>query len=205
MEAKAGHRGPAFPDPLSGPRKAAGLRRRLAALVSSHGTARNGTSSPHVPTNEVGVRLGEYLNGSGTVVLHGLHLPDGGGEISHLLVGPAGVTVVDSSNYTSGRARVGRGGLRVGRHDRSDLIHAVLEQAEEVAWLLSDTPYSRVPVQVALAWRQVEGLPILHTFKGPGIMVCSARKIAHEAARPGPLSTRRVRALAAYLQGMLAH
>ena len=192
MEAKAGHRGPAVPDPLSGLRKAGGIRGRLAALVSSNGTARNRTSSPHAPTDEVGARLGEYLSGSGTVVLHGLRLPDSGDEISHLVVGPAGVTLVDSSNYTSGRARVGRGGLLVGRRDRSDLIHAVLDKADEVAWLLSDTPYSRVPVEVALAWRMVEGLPILHSLKGPRIMICSVRKIAREAARPGPLSTRRV-------------
>jgi hypothetical protein len=200
MEAKARQHGPSVPAPFSALRKAGGLRRRLAALVSSNATERNGTPNPHQAIDEVGARLAEYMRGSGTIILHGLRLPDRGDEISHLLIGPAGITVVDSSNYTSGRATVGRAGLRVGRRDRSDLIRAVLEQAEEISRLLAGTPYSRVPIEVALAWRRVEGLPILHSLNAPRIMVCSLRTIAREASRPGPLSARRVKALAAFFE-----
>src|SRR5882672_4770881 len=66
---------------------------------------------------------------------------NGGGELTHLVVGPAGVTVVDSRNYTSGRAKVGHGGLRVGRRNRSDLIQDVLHQVDSVESVLADTPY----------------------------------------------------------------
>ncbi len=162
--------------------------------------ARNDRVSPDDPS----VRLDEYLRGSDAVALHDLRLPNGGGELSHLVVGPAGITVVDSRNYRSKRAKVGHGGLRVGRRNRSELVRDVLGKAASVQSVLADTPYSDVPVEAALAWREVEGLPILHTFNTPRVLVCGTRKIAREAARPGPISTRKVDALASYLAGELA-
>jgi nuclease-like protein len=149
-------------------------------------------------------RLDEYLRDTATVALHDLRLPNGGGKLTHLVIGPAGITVIDSRNYRSRRAKVGRGGLRVGRRNRSDLVKNVLHQVDSVQSALAGTPYADVPVEAALAWREVEGLPILHTFNAPRVVICGTRKIAREAARPGPLSSRKVDALASYLAGELA-
>ncbi len=52
--------------------------------------------------------------------------------------------------------------------------------------------------------REVEGLPTLHSFTGPRILVCGTRKIAKEAARPGHLTARKVTALTKYLDGQLS-
>jgi hypothetical protein len=199
MEAKASRN----PGVIGGRRT--GLRERLSAFVparreNGNGHASNGHVSPDDPT----ARLDEYLSDTDAVALHRLRLPNGGGELTHLVVGPAGVTVVDSRNYRSGRAKVGHGGLRVGRRNRSDLIKEVLGQVDSVESLLNDTPYEDVHVEAALAWREVEGLPILHTFNAPRVLVCGTRKIAREAARPGPLTPRKVDALASYLRGELA-
>ena len=87
----------------------------------------------------------------------------------------------------------------MGRRDRSELIHRVLNQGRSVRSMLADTPYADVPVEGALAWREVEGLPILHSINAPRVIICGVRKIAVEAARPGALSERRVNALAGFL------
>jgi hypothetical protein len=200
MEAKASRN----PGAILG--RPSGLRERLAALVPAkreNGNGRatiNGEISPDDPT----ARLDGYLRDTDAVALHHLRLPNGGGELSHLVIGPAGVTVVDSRNYTSGRAKVGHGGLHVGRRNRSDLVRGVLHQVDSVESVLADTPYDDVRVEAALAWREVEGLPILHTFNAPRVVICGTRKIAHEASRPGPLSSRKVDALASYLAGELS-
>jgi hypothetical protein len=179
-----------------------GLRRRLAG-VAFLGRTRNGDRAAGSRQDEPTTRLDHYLSGSTARVIHHRMVPGETREISHLIVGPAGVTVVDSRNYGEGRARVGRGALRVGRRDRSDLVEALLGQVKDVRGLLADTPYSEVRVEAALAYRQVEGLPTLHSFQAPRIMICGTRKIAREAGRPGPLTTDRVNALASYLDEAL--
>lgn len=184
------------------PDRRSGLRGRFVALTSR--SSRIGTvSSRDGRLDEAGARLERHLVRSEAVVLHHRVLPRGGGEIDHLIVGPRGVMVVDSSQYDAPKARVGRGGLRVGRRNRTDLIAAALERCYEVSELLAGTGYGDVRVEVALAWRNVEGLPILHAFDGPQILVCGTRKIASEVSRQPSLATPRVRALAAYLDGVL--
>jgi Nuclease-related domain len=180
-----------------------GIRHKLAALLTSGARNGAGATARRNGTDVTELKFEEHLGPSSAVVLHHRRLPGSGGEISHLIIGPAGITVVDARNYASRRARVGRGGLRVGRRNRSDLIEAVLREAESLRSVLTGTPYSNVPVEAALAWREVEGLPILHSFNAPRVMVCGVGKIAREASRPGPLSRRRVSALASYLDGQL--
>ena len=179
-----------------------GLRRRLAALLPAGSVNRAGRARKRT-LDHTALKLEEQLFATEAVVLHHRQLPGEAGAISHLIIAPSGITLVDARNYTSGRARVGHGGIRVGRRNRSELIHGVIVQAEALHEMLADTPYAEVPVEAALAWRDVEGLPILHSFGAPRVLVCGTRKIAREAARPGPLSRRRVNALAAYLGDQL--
>jgi hypothetical protein len=142
-------------------------------------------------------RLDHYLPRDKAVVLHHRRLPSSGAEISHLIVGPAGVTVVDSRKYAGRRVRL-NGAVRIGLRDRSDLIDRLVAQANGVRELLAGTPYADVPVEAALARRKVEGVPIVPN-PDTRIIVCGTRRIAGEASRPGPLSRNRVNALAAYL------
>jgi hypothetical protein len=177
---------------------------RNPGVIAGFVPAKPASGNGKVSADDPAARLDEYLRGSDAVALHHLRLPNGGGKLTHLVIGPAGITVIDSRNYSSRRAKVGHGGLRVGRRNRSDLVRNVLRQVDHVQEALADTPYSDVPVEAALAWREVEGLPILHTFNAPRVMVCGTRKIAKEASRTGSLSPRRVDALASYLEGELA-
>jgi hypothetical protein len=174
-----------------------GLRARISALTTLRGARKVGRSAAR-GGDEPTLRLDQYLSGSKARVLHHRTLPGVRAEISHLIIGPAGVTVVDSRHYPSGRARIGQGELRVGKRRRADLIDALLERVGEVRNLLADTPYSEVPVEGALAYGQVDGPPTLKD--APRILVSGTRRIAGEASRPGPLSARRVNALAAYLE-----
>jgi hypothetical protein len=176
---------------------------RNPGVIAGFVPAKRASGNGKVRADDPAARIDEYLRDSDAVALHGLRLPNGGGKLSHLVIGPSGITVIDSRNYRSKRAKVGHGGLRVGRRNRSDLVHDVLGQVDGVQEALADTPYGDVPVEAALAWREVEGLPILHTFNAPRVMVCGTRKIAKEASRPGPLSLRKVDALASFLEGEL--
>lgn len=180
------------------------LRTRLAGLLPARSANGNGAgrTAPR-PADDLDARFDESLAGTKTVVLHHREIPGDPEEVSHVIIAPSGITLVDSSNYTSGRARVGHGGIHVGRRNRSDLIDRILDQVDGLYDLLADTPYADVPIEAALAWRQVEGLPILHSFNAPRVLVCGVQKITREAARPGPLSTRRVNALGAFLENEL--
>jgi hypothetical protein len=198
MEAKASR----SPGALA--RRRGGLRGRLAAFVPRAETNGNGPSNG-LNGGDATVRMERYLRGSKAVALHHCRLAGRRrGEISHLIVGPAGVTVVDSSHYNGRKARLEDGELHVGKRNRTDLIKRVLNQANSVRELLADTPYADVGVEAALAWKKVEGVPIIQYVGGPRLVVCGTRRIAGEASRPGPLPPRKVDALASYLAGQLA-
>jgi hypothetical protein len=182
-----------------------GLRGRLTGLVSrSGGRDEVGKYGGRAKLDDAGARLEHYLSGSNSVVLHRRRLPGRKRRISHLVIGPAGITVVDSRHYKARRANLEDGTIRVGVRRRADLINGVVAQVEAVHHLLTDTPFSNVPVEAALARRKVRGVPILQTVNGPRVIVCGTRRIAGEASRPGPLSASQVKALAAYLDGALA-
>lgn len=197
MEAKASR----SPGALT--RRRSGLRGRLAGFVpraEPHGDGNPNASGGDDAT----VRLERYLRGSDAVALHHCRLAGRRRrEISHLIVGPAGVTVVDSSHYKGRKAKLEDGELHVGKRNRTDLIKRVLNQADAVRELLADTPYADVGVEAALAWKKVEGVPIIQYVGGPRLVVCGTRRIAGEASRPGPLPPRKVDALASYLAGQL--
>ncbi len=170
-----------------------GLRERLAAFLPGMDEV----------GSDAGVRLERYLRGSDAIVLHRCRVPGKRGKISHVVVGPAGITVVDSRNYNGRRATVRGGQLRVGNRDRVDLIDGVLDNAARVQSLLADSPYAGVDVNAALAWGSVEGSRSIESVDGR-VTVWGTGRIAGEASRPGPLSSREVEALASYLAGELS-
>ena len=174
------------------PRRA-GLRERLASFF---------------PFDEIGgdaaARLQFYLRGSDAIVMHRCRVPGTRGRISHVVVGPAGVTVVDSRNYKGRKATVRSRQLLVGKRDRADLIEGVLVHAGRVRGLLADTPYADVDVNAALAWGRVEGSRSVQHVDGTRVTVWGTGRIAGEAARPGPLSSREIESLASYLADELS-
>jgi hypothetical protein len=175
--------------PVGRPRR--GLRHRMASL-GANGKVKD----------EPTARIDRYLDESKAVVLHHRHLADGS-EISHLIVGPCGVTVVDSGGYTGSSSRLDRDILGSSVKRRSALVRSVLAQVDSIRDLLADTPYAKVPIEAALARRKVVGARVLQGLNTPRVIVCGARTIVGEATRKGPVTPRRVKSLAAYLDEVL--
>jgi hypothetical protein len=153
---------------------------------------------------DAGSRLQHYLRGTDAVVLHQRRLPGKLRKINHIVVGPAGITVVDSRHYRCRKARFKGGQLCVGKRDRTDLVDRVLNQATAVRDLLGGTPYAGVNVEAALALGNVRGEPVVTTFDGRSLIVWGTGRIAEAASRPGPLSGDEVDALASYLADELS-
>lgn len=153
---------------------------------------------------DAGSRLEQHLHGSDTVVIHQRRLPGKLRKINHIVVGPAGVTVVDSRQYRCRKARFKGGQLCVGKRDRTDLVDRVLDQAAAVRDLLSGTPYAGVKVEAALALGNVRGEPVVTTWEGRSLIIWGTGLIAEAASRPGPLPADEVDALASYLAGELS-
>jgi hypothetical protein len=177
-----------------------GLRGRLTALLGAQrgGKARNGGAS-----DESTVRFDRYLRDSKAVVLHHRRLPGTRTEISHLVVGPSGVTVVDSSRYKVSQVSLEGHGRRSSVRARSNLAGPVLDQVDAVRALLADTPYAAVPIEAAVARSRVEGPRVLQGLNAPRVIVSGVRTIAVEASRKGELSARRVTSLAHFLDDAL--
>jgi Nuclease-related domain len=176
-------------------------RQRMSALVLPK---QNGAGSANGKVkDEPTARIDRYLDESKAVVLHHRHVPADGSEISHLIVGPCGVTVVDSSTYNSSSSRLERDVLGGSAKRRSALVKRVLAQVGTVRELLAGTPYAAVPVEAAMARRKVVGARVLQGINTPRVIVCGARTIVGEASRRGSVTPRRVKALAAYLDEVL--
>jgi hypothetical protein len=143
-----------------------GLRGRLAALVAS--PRRNGVEASNGKvTGEATARFDHYLRDSKALVLHRRRISGARSEINHLMVGPAGITVVDSRRYRAPGVRLeSRAGRAV--RARSDLAKPVLAQVEEVRELLAGTPYAGVPIDAALARGKVEGPACFRASTRPG-------------------------------------
>jgi Nuclease-related domain len=153
---------------------------------------------------DAGSRLEQYLRGYTAVVLHQRRLPGKLRRINHIVVGPAGITVVDSRHYRCRKARFKWGQLGVGKRDRTDLVERVLNQAAAVRELLGDTSYAGVNVEAALALGNVRGRPVVTTWDGRSLIVWGTGVIAQAASRPGPLSADEVNGLASYLAAELS-
>ncbi|HEV8462517.1 MAG TPA: nuclease-related domain-containing protein [Gaiellaceae bacterium] len=69
----------------------------------------------------------EPLRGRGFGVLHDRLIPGTKANIDHILVGPAGVFVIDAKSY-KGRVEKVAGKLRVNRTDQSELLRKMLPQ-----------------------------------------------------------------------------
>jgi hypothetical protein len=140
-------------------------------------------------------RLAKHLRESGVVVLHDRSIPDSKANIDHIAIGSGGVTVIDTKNY-SGNVRIARGRLWVKGRNRTSLVESVLAQVELVRTALLATPFDGVSVEAALAWSNVDGLPLFRSPRLRGVLIDGTRKVAKFAGRAGPLPEQEVDELA---------
>jgi hypothetical protein len=145
-------------------------------------------------------RLERLLAGSGVRLLSDRRVPGARAMVDHLAVGPRGVTVIDAVRE-DGRARVVDGRLLVGDDDRTTLVRDVLRQVEVIRLGLAASP--NIPVNGAICWVEPDGLPRLRKLTVDGVLIDSARAIAEELRRPGPVSATRARQIANVLDGRL--
>jgi hypothetical protein len=143
-------------------------------------------------------RLAKHLRERGVTVLHDRRVPGRRANIDHLAVGPGGITVIDTKNYT-GKVAVRKGRLWVNGRDRTKLIDGVLGQTEVLRSALAGSAYARVSIEAALAWSNHEALPLLRALSAKGVLIDGTRRVAKLASRPGPLSVAEADQLAALL------
>jgi hypothetical protein len=183
------------------PRHRVGLRERLGGLA---GAANGNGAAPALDPNHPSAKLDRYLESTSAVALHHLKLP-AGSRIDSLIVGPAGITVVDTSHYREKRVCVHPGGvLKAGRRNRSDWVYEALGQVAELRDVLAGTAYEKVPIEAAVVLGEVTGVPVIESFNHPRILTWGTRWVAQEASRPGPIPDRTVASLATLLRAELA-
>jgi hypothetical protein len=114
-------------------------------------------------------RLEKHLRGLDAVVIHDRRVPGhGSANIDHILVGPAGVVVIDTKTHR-GSVRAERIGgllaprremLRIDGRDQTRLIEAVKRQVGYVRDALLDLPNaSEIRVREALCFPDPDGCP----------------------------------------------
>jgi hypothetical protein len=158
---------------------------------------------------KVGAHLEKKLDGSGCEVLHDRGIPGSRANIDHIVIGPAGATVIDAKNIkgdcrakTTGIGRRKRTLLIVGGRDRTKLIHGVVRQIEVVSAVLARADFGfQVDVAGMLCWWRYEGLPLIGTNKTEidGVKVMNPNGTARYAGREGPLELARIQVVANYL------
>jgi hypothetical protein len=112
-------------------------------------------------------RLLDPLERHGWAVLHDLAVPGSRANLDHLLIGPAGVFVVDSKQYR-GRLQLDRSGrLWHGRYPLAPTLRAVSFEADQAAQVLTDADVVVRPImaihgaQVPWGKLVIDGVPVL--------------------------------------------
>ncbi len=140
-------------------------------------------------------RLEKRLADHPVKLLHDRRIPGHGhANIDHLVVGPGGVTVIDTKTHkgTICVERVGglfsdrREVLRIAGRDQTKLIDGVERQIDAVRVTLASGG-SQIDVRGALCFPDPDGLPIFGHLKVRAILIDGPKPIAKLARRPGPL------------------
>jgi hypothetical protein len=174
----------------------------LAALIGGEPAAERNWRRGAEGEVRTAERLARRLKGRGVVVLHDRRIPGRRANIDHLAVGPAGITVIDSKNY-KGKVAIRGSKLFVNGHNRTKLVYGAKHQCDVVRRALAGSVFAEVPVDAALAWVDVNRLPMLRTLRLDGVLIDGTRKIVKHAARRGSLSIAEIDQLAALLNDEL--
>jgi hypothetical protein len=121
-------------------------------------------------------RLLEPLERQGWAVLHDLAIPGSQANIDHLVIGPAGVYVIDSKQYR-GRLQLDPSGrLWHGRYPLAPVLRAVSFEADQAAQVLPDPGVAVVPIMaihgVPVPWGKVvtDGVPVVSARRLPSML-----------------------------------
>jgi hypothetical protein len=144
----------------------------------------------------VGARLAKHLDGYDVKLLHDRRIPGhGSANIDHIVIGPGGVTVINTKTHR-GKIRVDRvGGLFSARRsvlmirgrDQTRLIDGVEREVEHVRTAIRRVGEDRIDLYGALCFPHVDGLPTFAQLGIRGIIIDGPKPVAKLARRPGPL------------------
>jgi hypothetical protein len=123
-------------------------------------------------------------------VINDLQIPDYGGNIDHIVVGPRGVFVIDTKHYTDARVqaqpRDGQMRLFVNGRDRTRLVEQLGNQAEAVRAALRHASFGKsVPIFPVLCFVGGQGTS-WSPFEIIGAHVSPATLLAEYVQQPGP-------------------
>jgi Nuclease-related domain len=121
-------------------------------------------------------RLLARLDRRGWAILHDLAVPGSRANIDHLAIGPAGVFVLDSKQY-SGRLQLDpHGQLWHGRYPLAAMLAAVRFEAEQAAQVLAAPGVEVVPIVAVhgapIPWGKlvVDGVPVVPARRLPSML-----------------------------------
>lgn len=142
----------------------------------------------------LGARL-DRATASGVRILHDRRIPRSRANIDHLVVGPAGVFVIDAKRYKGRPSRRVEGGLfrprveklMVGSRNCSALLAGVHRQVDLVGTALDDAGLDDVPVTGVLCFVQADWPLIGGAFQIEGLHVLWPRRAGSLVQSPGPL------------------
>jgi hypothetical protein len=118
-------------------------------------------------------------------VLHSLVVPGARTDIDHLVIGPAGVTVIDAKAW-DGKVWVGRIGLGRGRSAHPKAIDGMSRQINRVHALLAKAGRDDVPVEGVICMvNDNDGIPAYGFGEIRGIKVGRPETVENHALRSG--------------------
>lgn len=142
-------------------------------------------------------RLGDKLAGLGDTVtaLHDRRVPGSRANIDHVVIGPAGVYVVDAKRYKNAKIAIRRTGglfsavreqLTVAGRDKTKLATNMQWQVDAVrAALATSTEFAEVPIVAALCFIDAE-FPFFGTLEISGVRVKGLGGTARLVSSDGP-------------------
>lgn len=180
------------PQPGDNPRRI--LERLRAARLARGGNAPGAYESAFEKGTAGELRFGTALNAAATArggcwVLHGLVAPEKRGDIDHVVIGPAGITTIDTKAWT-GKVWIGRLGLGRGRRAFPHEIAGMSRQINRVHEVLARSGRDDVSVTGVLCMvNENPGIPAAGFADIRGVRIGRPNAVIHHALRDGPLDT----------------
>jgi hypothetical protein len=185
---------------------------RLGGLIlglSDEPQSTTAWKSGAVGERRVAAKLAEL--GDEVIALHDRRAPGRGGNIDHVVVGPAGVYVIDAKRYRNAVITVRRSGgllrpareqLIVSGRDKTALVSAMHRQLDAVRTALHGSQSEHVTITAVLCFIDAE-LPLFSKLNMSGVRVTGLRDMAKLVGTPGPLDAASRDRLARHLRVIL--
>lgn len=172
---------------LAGFQAAAGVGLMVVALLIAAPARRHGEAAVRgegAAGERRTARMLRSLERGGYAVLHDRAVPRGRASIDHLVIGPVGVVVVDSADWSGANAvrSDDDGRVWVGEHPAEQIIRPLTHEAQRVSHALGKEFGRRVPVTSLVA---VHGsrMPLRGGLTVEGVMMLRAGRARHWISR----------------------